>query len=149
MSDVNSAKLRMVLQGYEQQLLAARRLARFRVRRRMALGEDPHDPDPAAHRRACVENVARELYETLVFTGSDNPVVENIRKELGKEVGQNVQFTYPPGQRLHIVGEGPDGMKPLTEDVQRQARHALWRVIREQVDQSMLEEPPRDESSRG
>ncbi|MEG6503324.1 MULTISPECIES: DVU0524 family FlgM-associated protein [unclassified Desulfovibrio] len=149
MPDANSAKLRMMLQGYEQQLLAARRLARFRVRRRLAQGEDPNDPDPVAHRKACVEKVARELYETLIFTGSDNPVVENIRKELGKEVGQEVVFTYPPGQRLHIVGEGPDGMEPLSEDVQRTTRHALWRIIREQVDKSMLEEPPRGTDQRG
>ena len=149
MPDANSAKLRIMLQGYEQQLLAARRLARFRGRRRLAQGEDPHDPDPAAYRRTCVEKVARELYETLIFTGSDNPVVEKIRKELGKEVGQEVFFTYPPGQRLHIVGEGPDGMEPLSDEVQRKTRHALWRVIREQVDKSMLEEPPREPGARG
>ena len=81
MADANSAKLRIMLQGYEQQLLAARRLARFRVRMRLAHGDAPDDPDPAAHRHACVEKVARELYETLLFTGSDNPVVEDIRQQ--------------------------------------------------------------------
>ena len=146
MADANSAKLRIMLQGYEQQLLAARRLARFRVRMRLAHGDAPDDPDPAAHRHACVEKVARELYETLLFTGSDNPVVEDIRLELGKVVGQKVRFTYPPGQRLHIVGEGPEGMEPLPEDVQRKTRHALWRITRATVDKSMLEEPSRTES---
>ena len=146
MADANSAKLRMMLQGYEQQLLAARRLARFRVRMRLAHGDAPDDPDPAANRHACVEKVARELYETLLFTGSDNPVVEDIRQALGEEVGQQVRFTYPPGQRLHIVGEGPDGMQPLTEDLQRMTRHALWRITRDKVDKSMLEEPSKNES---
>ena len=99
MADVTAAQVRMMLQGYEQQLLAARRLARLRMRRRMAAGDDPNDPDPAARRHLMVEKVARELYEALLYTGSDNPVVEEIRQELGREVGQDVQFTYPPGGR--------------------------------------------------
>ena len=146
MADVTAAQVRMMLQGYEQQLLAARRLARLRMRRRMAAGDDPNDPDPAARRHLMVEKVARELYEALLYTGSDNPVVEDIRQELGKEVGQKVRFTYPPGQRLHIVGEGPEGMEPLPEDVQRKTRHALWRITRATVDKSMLEEPSGNES---
>lgn len=93
MADATSAQLRMMLQGYEQQLLAARRLARLRMRRRVAEGDDPGDPDPSASRHIMVEKVARELYETLLYTGSDNPVVEEIRQELGREVGQEVQFT--------------------------------------------------------
>ena len=114
MADVTAAQVRMMLQGYEQQLLAARRLARLRMRRRMAAGDDPNDPDPAARRHLMVEKVARELYEALLYTGSDNPVVEEIRQELGREVGQDVQFTYPPGGRLRIVGLGPDGLEPLS-----------------------------------
>lgn len=38
MADTTTAQMRIMLQGYEQQLLAARRLARFRVRRRLAEG---------------------------------------------------------------------------------------------------------------
>ena len=142
MADATSAQLRMMLQGYEQQLLAARRLARFRVRRKLAEGLDPAEPDPSVKRRAFVENVARELYETLIYTGSDNPVVEDIRRELGREVGQEVGFTYLPGGRLQIVGLTPDGMEPLSEEKQRSTRHALWRITRQKVDQSMLDEPP-------
>ena len=141
MADVTAAQLRMMLQGYEQQLLAARRLARLRMRRRMAAGDDPNDPDPAARRHLMVEKVARELYEALLYTGSDNPVVEEIRQELGREVGQDVHFTYPPGGRLRIVGLGPDGLEPLSDETLRASRNALWRVTRKKVDESMLDEP--------
>ena len=141
MADVTAAQLRMMLQGYEQQLLAARRLARLRMRRRMAAGDDPNDPDPAARRHLMVEKVARELYEALLYTGSDNPVVEEIRQELGREVGQDVQFTYPPGGRLRIVGLGPEGLEPLSDEKLRASRNALWRVTRKKVDESMLDEP--------
>lgn len=142
MADATSAQLRMMLQGYEQQLLAARRLARLRMRRRVAEGDDPSDPDPSVSRRMMVEKVARELYETLLYTGSDNPVVEEIRQELGREVGQEVQFTYPPGGRLRIVGQGPEGLEPLSDEKLRATRNALWRVTRKKVDESMLDEPP-------
>lgn len=142
MTDTTSAQLRMMLQSYEQQLLTARRLARYRVRRRLSEGRDPNDPDPSLKRRAYVEKVAQELYDTLIFTGSENPVVEDIRQELGKAVGREVRFTYPPGGRLRIVGESPQGPVPLSEEEQRRTRHALWRITRQKVDQSMLDKPP-------
>lgn len=141
MADATMARMRIMLQGYEQQLLAARRLARFKVRRRLAEGEDPNDPDPSIKRREMVEKVARELYDTLIYTGSDNPVVEEIRQELGREAGQEVQFTYPPGGRLHIVGQGPDGLQALPEDKLRALRNALWRITRQKISESMLDTP--------
>ena len=106
MPDTTTARLRIMLQGYEQQLLAARRLARFRVRRRLAAGEDPREPDPLPKRHATVEQVARELYDMLLYTGSDNPVVEDIRQELSQELGREVHFTYPPDGSLCILGQG-------------------------------------------
>lgn len=147
MADMHTLQMRIMLQCYEQQLLAARRLARFRVKRRLAEGLKPQDPDPSVNRRAFVEKVARELYDTLIFTGSSNPVVEEIRAELSRAVGLEVEFTYPPGARLRIVAIGPDGQRPLGAEEERRARHALWRITRQKVDQSMLERPERREAA--
>jgi hypothetical protein len=130
-----------MLQRYEQQLLSARRLARLRVRRRLAEGLAPEEPDPSIRRRLFVEKTARELYETLVFTGSENPVIEDIRAAFGKLLGKSVRFAYPPGERLSIVIEGPDGLEPLSEAEQRRTRHLLWQVTRQLVEQSMLDAP--------
>ena len=138
MADVTTAQMRIMLQSYEQQLLAARRLARFRVRRRLAEGKPPEDPDPSINRSSYVQQVARELYDSLVFTGSDNPVVEEIRVELGKTLGRDIRFTYPPGERLRIVSDGPDGQKPLTKGELHKLHYALWRITRQKVDESML-----------
>ena len=146
MPDMRSLQMRIMLQSYEQQLLAARRLARFRVKRRLAAGEKPQDPDPSVNRRVFVEKVARELYDTLIFTGSSNPVVEDIRAELSEALGLEVGFTYPPGARLRIVAIGPEGQRPLSAEEERRARHALWRITRQKVDQSMLERPERHEA---
>lgn len=141
MADLSTSQQRAMLRSYEQQLLAARRLARFRVRRRLAQGEEPNDPDPNIKRRAYVEQVAQELYDILIFTGSDNPMVEEIRQELSDAVGMEVAFTYPPGEKLCIVGKGPNGPRALTEEEQRRTRSALWRITRQKVDQSMLVKP--------
>jgi hypothetical protein len=128
-----------MLQGYEQQLLTARRLVKFHVRHRLAAGLDPQDPDPDVNRRRMVEKIAKELYETVVFTGSDNPVVEEIRRELGKNFGQEVLFTYPPGGTLCMVARTADGSRPLTEEEQRRMRPVLWRLTRQKVDESTLD----------
>ncbi len=138
MDEQGSLQKRMMLQGYEQQLLAARRLARFRVRRRVAMGLIPDDPDPSIKRNDFVEKVARELYESLIFTGSDNPIVEDIRREISDRLGFAVRFTYPPGKRLQIMGETEDGLRPLTEEEDRIAHGALLKVTRGKVDGSML-----------
>jgi hypothetical protein len=139
MSETSTARLRIMLQGYEQQMLAARRLARLRVNLRMHEGLKPEDPDPAIKRRLFVEKTARELYETLVFTGGSEPVVESVKAEFGKLFGRRVQFTYPPGERLKIVAEGENGLEPLSEDEQCVTRHLLRQVIRQLVERSMLD----------
>ena len=128
MSD-STLRVRMMLQSYEQQLLAARRLVRYRAKCRMQAGENPEDPDPSIKRRALVEKVAKEIYECLIYTGGNNiPLM----------------FTYPPGKRLHIVRAGPEGQEALTEEEQRKVRMSLWRVTREKINASMLEEQKAD-----
>lgn len=135
--------LRTMLQQYEKQLLAARRLARYRRAARLANGEDEPTIDPEVKRKAMVERVARELYERLLFTGSDNPVVEDIRTTLGRAVGGTVRFTYPPGaDRMRLVREGAQGSHtaalPLPEAEQEQAMKKLWDITVAEVDKSMI-----------
>lgn len=142
MEETMSRQQRSMIQGYEQQLLTARRLARLKVKVRLADGAPPQDPDPDIQRRKYVEKVAKELYESLIYTGSDNPMVEEIRKELGKSVGLDLLFTYPPGEQLRFVGRGPQGTMALPEAVQQQTRFALWRITRQKVQKSMLGKPP-------
>lgn len=131
--------LRHMLQQYELQLLAARRLARFRRARRLAEGEGEPPVDPGVKRKAMVERVARELYDMMLFTGSDNPMVEKIRADLKHSVGGEVRFTYPPGSGgLRMVREAPEGAKALTQDEQAAALNSLWGLTLRAVDESML-----------
>lgn len=74
MAETTNAQLHAMLRSYERQLLAGRvAWPGFRVQRRLAEGSDPQDPDPSLKRRASVEKVAQELFDTLIFTGATTP----------------------------------------------------------------------------
>lgn len=141
MSDIAAVRLRQRVQGYELQLLAARRLTRLRARMRLTAGEAPQDPDPTPRRGVYVEKVAQEVYESLLFTGSDNPVVEDIRRALSERVGFTIRFTYPPGEGLCFVRQDDRGARKLSAELQARVRRLLWRITREKIDRSMLDKP--------
>lgn len=131
--------LRLMVQQYEAQLLAARRLARYRRARRLAEGEEEPRIDPQVRRRAMVERVARELYEMILFTGSDNPVVDKIRERMTPIMGAKVRFTYPPGDdKLALMREDGDATRPLSDEEKERAMQALWHLTLRAVDESML-----------
>ncbi|MBR4742046.1 MAG: hypothetical protein IK079_04030 [Desulfovibrio sp.] len=134
----STLRVRIMLQGYEQQLLAARRLARFRARCREAAGEMPDDPDPTPKRSAYIEKVTKEIYDSLLYTGSDNPVIEEIRLSLSEDVGMQLLFTYPPGKRLQIVKVEGNVRRALNEEERIRVKHALYRITREKIDKHML-----------
>lgn len=133
-------QLRQRLQKYELQLLTARRLARFRRAQQLASGEKPlSDAELEARRAAMVERVAHELYETIIFTGSDNPMVDTIRERLGQQVGGEVRFTYPPGEEsVRILRESPEGVRSTSKEEQAKVLQDLWPVTLKTVQESML-----------
>ena len=134
-----SMHLRLMLQQYESQLLSARRLARFRRARRLAEGDAQPRIDPVVRRRAMVERVARELFETIVFTGSDNPVVDKIRERMTPLVGTRVRFTYPAdAERVTLVSEEGEALRPMSGEEEKRAMKALWYLTLRAVDESML-----------
>lgn len=134
-----SMHLRHMLQQYETQLMAARRLARYRRARRLADGGEEPPMDPQVRRRAMVERVARELYDTILFTGTDNPVLGKICDRMGVVLGGEVRFRYPPGEeQVQILRESPSGVRPLQGEEHSRALQDLWRVTLLAVDESMV-----------
>lgn len=136
--------IRLMLRRYETQLLAARRLARLRAVQRM---QEPSALDMQARRAAVVEQVARELYERILFTGGENSMVETIRERLGERVGGAVRFSYPPGEaQLALVRESAHEQEPIREkdatilhgEERERALRALWRITVGTVDESMV-----------
>jgi hypothetical protein len=136
-----------MLQQYDRQLVTVRRLARIRP------GEDetssdkgnerqpePEDANtPEGKRRVMVEHVARELLDNLLFTGSQNPVVAEVRQELDNRLNGHYKFWYPPGEiDVHIVREDSDGRHELTSEERKEVLAVLWEITLAKVDATML-----------
>ena len=134
-----SIHVRKMLRQYERQLLNARRLARYRTALRLAQGIE-EDPEPKeVRRRKVVEKVARELYEHLIFTGSDNPVAQSIRDELSETAGTRLTFQYTPGEAaLLLVKDGGHGPEEVSALEKARLLDRLWHITLARVDQTML-----------
>ena len=134
-----STHVRNMLRQYERQLLNARRLARYRMALRLAQGDaDPPEPKEVRRRRL-VEKVARELYEHLLFTGSENPVAASIRKELSVIAGAQLHFQYTPGEAaLQLIREGGSGPEEVSPHEKARLLDKLWHITLAKVDETML-----------
>ena len=140
-----------MLSQYDRQLVAARRLARIRpgadppadasaLTRQTGEGTtDNHEAPAEVRRRVMVEHVARELLENLLFTGSDNPIVQEVRQELDHRLNGHFSFWYPPGEvDVRIAREGPEGPRELSDAERREVLTELWDITLAKVDATML-----------
>ena len=129
---------RQMLLRYSRQLVAARRLARYD--RLLGRGGQA-DPDAAAVRRqAMVERVAREIVENLIFSGSENPIVQEVQERLIEELGEELVFRYPPADLdFKIFRMAEDGEEEELPPGEKQAvMGRLWDVTLRTVDATML-----------
>lgn len=135
---MNTFYTRQMLMQYGRQLVAARRLARYDqlLGRSVVQGTDA----AAAKRQAMVERIAREIMENLIFSGSDNPIVQEVRKRLDEETGESLLFRYPPAdQDFKIFRVADDGSEEELEAPEKQAvMGRLWDVTLRTVDATML-----------
>ena len=129
---------RQMLLQYGRQLVAARRLARYD----QLLGKSKQMEDEAVrvHRRVMVERVAREIMENLIFSGSENPVVREVRETLDQEMGARYVFRYPPaGLDLQIFRLNEEGEeREVSADEKQAVMSRLWDVTLRTVDATML-----------
>ena len=134
-----SIHVRNMLRQYERQLLNARRLARYRMALRLAQGETEAPEPREIRRRRLVEKVARELYEHLIFTGSENPVAQSIRTELSANAGAQLHFQYAPGEAaLQLIREGSSGPEEISQHEKARLLDKLWHITLAKVDETML-----------
>jgi len=125
----------MLLQ-YDKQLVADRR-----IRRHMQLlstGQEEY-LSPDQKRRMMVERVAQEIFENLLFSGSDNPVVEGVKASLEAEVGEKLSFKFPPAKLdFEIYRETEDGSIKIGPDEANGLLNRLWDITLEKVNETML-----------
>ena len=133
---IPSFYFRTMLLQYDRQLVTARRLARLKAELRDQM---PVSISAETKRRAMVEHVARELLDNLLFTGSDNPVVREVRQELNRTLHGEYSFRYPPGEvDVRIFREEPEGSRELTSEERKNILAALWEITLSKVDATML-----------
>jgi hypothetical protein len=126
-----------MLSSYSKQLVTARRLARYR---QVLRGEEQPVVPPEVKRRLLVERIAKEVMENLLIAGSENPTVEEIKKRLHKEFGEQFIFTYPPSQlEIQIFREDPQGRQEEIAPAEKmKILDKLWEITLATVDETML-----------
>lgn len=128
---------RQMLSRYGRQLVSARRLARYEF----LLGKEaPPEATLAVRRKIMVERVAREIIDNLIFSGSDNPVVEDVKDALEEKTGMKLEFQYPPADLNYKIFEiRDDGSKHELSDTERhKTMEMLWEVTLDTVNATML-----------
>jgi hypothetical protein len=136
--NTHSFYTRQMLLRYSRQLVAARRLARYDrlLGRSMPVGSEAAQ----AKRREMVERVAREIMENLIFSGSDSPIVLEVKERLADEVGEDLIFRYPPAERdfqiFRVDGQGDE--VELGNGEKQAVMGRLWDVTLRTVDATML-----------
>ncbi len=141
---------RNMLNQYDRQLVAARRLSRLQTGLGMPAAFAAHTENetapeqkelsPAQARRATmVEHVAREMLENLLFTGTDSPIVNEFRQELEDALGAHFTFHYLPGVAdVQIIREDADGKRELGPEEREETLRLLWKITLAKVDATML-----------
>jgi len=133
-------QVRAMLRTYGRQVTTARRLARYRRSLQAAEAEDEVRISREAKRRELVGRVAAEIVENCIVTGSDTPVVEDLKAELEEELGFPLLFAYPPeDQEMRIFKvEAANAPEELTGEVKTAVFKRLWELALEKVDETML-----------
>jgi hypothetical protein len=131
-----------MLRTYGRQVTTARRLARYR--RSLAPEPTPAADEEArrlreAKRRDLVGRVAAEIVENCLVTGSDSPIVDDIKAELEAEIGAPLLFTYPPEElEMRIFQVESAGPVAVAGEARTRLIRRLWELALEKVDETML-----------
>ncbi|MDL2307742.1 hypothetical protein LJC48_06955 [Desulfovibrio sp. OttesenSCG-928-C06] len=137
--DTRSFYTRHMLLQYGRQLISSRRLSRYNQLMGLASGHEQL-PAPDVQRRMMVDRISREVVENLIFTGSDNPVVQEVRQRLDDELDGKYLFQYPPGEiDFRIMRQEEDGSTvQVSSDEKHRIMGLLLDLTRETVSETML-----------
>ena len=135
---IRSFYVRNMLLNYDKQLIAARRLNRYLQAMRDQDDVTQKMP-PDVKRRALVERVAHEVMENLLFSGSDNPIVQDVKTELEQELGERFNFRFPAEDlSFQVYRETAEGQELIEAEERIRILDRLWRITLDKVDQTML-----------
>lgn len=129
-----------MLRTYGRQVTTARRLARYRRSLQAAGAEDEVRISQEAKRRELVTRVAAEIVENCIVTGSDSPIVAEIKAELEEALGYPLLFAYPPEEQEMQLFRLDAEKEPeeLVGQEKAVVFKRLWELALEKVDETML-----------
>ncbi|MDR2051643.1 MAG: hypothetical protein LBQ63_07735 [Deltaproteobacteria bacterium] len=128
----------MLLQ-YGRQLISSRKLIRYRELLGQGDGRGESPPTPETQRKLMVERITREVVDNLIFAGSENPVVLEVRDRLDTELGENFVFQYPPGEMdFKIFREKNGELEEIVANEKHMIMGKLWDITRKTVAETML-----------
>lgn len=136
--DKRSFYTRHMLLQYGRQLVSSRRLSRYHQLLGIGSGREG-EPSPDEQRKLMVERISREVVENLIFTGSENPVVQEVRHRLDQELEGRYSFQYPPGELdFKIMRREEAGPVEVSSDEKHRIMGLLLDITRETVSETML-----------
>lgn len=139
METASAHQIRKMIGTYGRQLTTARRLARHFRSLAMAGAEEDARAAREAKRKALVDHVAREVVENLLVTGCDTPLVRDIKQRLERETGQELEFTYPPGElEMALFRRADSGPEEIIGEEKHRILNLLWTLTLAMVDDTML-----------
>jgi hypothetical protein len=125
----------MLLQ-YGRQLISSRRLARYH--QLLGAGQE-RSLSPEEQRGLMVERITREVVDNLIFTGSENPVVHEVRGRLDQALGEKFIFHYPPGSLdFKILRKTEGGTQEVSSEEKHRIMGRLVEITRQTVAETML-----------
>lgn len=129
---------RQMLLQYGKQLIAARRLARYEES--LGRAQQANTEAALARRHSMIERIAQEIMDNLIFSGSDNAIVQEVKERLSKELGAAFVFRYPPADRdfkiFRLDDRGEE--RELPEREKQTVLNHLWDITLRTVDATML-----------
>lgn len=133
--------VRAMLRTYGRQVTTARRLARYRRLQRL---DEPEEAEASAALREAkrsdlVRRVALEIVDNCLITGTESPVVDEIKAELEDELGFPLAFAYPPEeQEMQVFRLGGAEPVAIAGPDKAAIMQRLWELALEKVDDTML-----------
>lgn len=128
-----------MLRVYDQHLDQGRRMARYRMLLQRASPGDVVNLSQEARRRQLVEKIASEIMDSLMVSGSNNPVVLDIKRDLQREFGFEMEFRYLPLEpEMQILRKDGEDLVEVTGEEKTSVIERFWRITLDKVNETML-----------
>lgn len=128
---------RNMLKKYEQQLLTARRLERYR--QAIKLIKEPLSLSTIIKRKILVRLVAKEFFKNFLITGYNSSVVQDVQKELIEKFNNKICFQYPPeSPEVVILVKVNNEWEKVGSKLQTEILCLAWTMILDKVNSTML-----------